>query len=299
MNLPATRSAQYWIVVSLFVLAPMVFNPYGHSSYELPKAGLVVVAVAAGLILGLVRRGSDVGGTWRCPVAKPVLAVAASWVVATLFSVNPAVSLLGLSIRSQGLYVAICYAVVFWWAAETVRSARRARWLLAAAALGSVPVCALGMYERLALNPIAGKVTFSGRAASTLGNPILLGDYVIMVLPAAICAGWLCRSWRRAAWWTLAAGQGVCLVFTGTRAAWAAALAVGCVALCVAGWRTGRRLYDIVDRGDVLAEVSDPFGNVTEEIPSPAKGVVWRQNVYPMVASGQSVAQIGTGVSRV
>ena len=60
-----------------------------------------------------------------------------------------------------------------------------------------------------------------------------------------------------------------------------------------------RRLYDMVGRGDVLAEVSDPFGNVMEEIRSPAKGVVWRQNVYPMVASGQSVAQIGTGVSRV
>lgn len=241
MDLPSTRSAQYWIVAVLFVLTPIVFNPFGHSSYELAKVALVGVAVAVGLLLGLARRGNGVGEMWRGRLSRPVLAVAVSWVVATLFSVNPAVSLLGLSIRAQGLYVAICYAVVFWWAAETVRSARRARWLLTAAALGSVPVCALGMYERLVTNPIAGRITFSGRAASTLGNPILLGDYLVMVLPAAVCLGWLCRSWRRAAWWALAAGQGVCLVFTGTRAAWAAALAVGCVSLCVVGWRTGRR----------------------------------------------------------
>lgn len=57
------------------------------------------------------------------------------------------------------------------------------------------------------------------------------------------------------------------------------------------------KLCDLVEPGEVLAEISDPFGNVTEEIRSPVRGVVWRQNVYPMAASGQTVAQIGTGVS--
>lgn len=60
-----------------------------------------------------------------------------------------------------------------------------------------------------------------------------------------------------------------------------------------------RRLHDLVERDDVLAEISDPFGNVVTEIRSPAKGVFWSQNVYPMVASGQSIGQIGTGVKYV
>lgn len=60
-----------------------------------------------------------------------------------------------------------------------------------------------------------------------------------------------------------------------------------------------RRLYDAVVRGDVLAEISDPFGNVLSEIRSPFKGVVWKQNVYPMVATGEDIAQIGTAITYV
>lgn len=57
-----------------------------------------------------------------------------------------------------------------------------------------------------------------------------------------------------------------------------------------------RPLYDLVEKGDTLAEVSDPFGNVLETISSPVDGVFWRQNVYPMASTGQAVAQIGTDV---
>ena len=60
-----------------------------------------------------------------------------------------------------------------------------------------------------------------------------------------------------------------------------------------------KRLYALVRRGSVIAEVSDPFGNVVEKVRSPVNGVVWSQPVYPMVAAGQRVANIGTPVSYV
>ena len=57
-----------------------------------------------------------------------------------------------------------------------------------------------------------------------------------------------------------------------------------------------RPLYDLVDKGDVLADISDPFGAVLASIRAPVDGVFWSRNVYPMVATGQSVGQIGTDV---
>ena len=55
-----------------------------------------------------------------------------------------------------------------------------------------------------------------------------------------------------------------------------------------------RPLYDLIEKGDPLADITDPFGNVLSTIRSPFDGVVWSQNVYPMVGTGQSIAQIGT-----
>lgn len=58
-----------------------------------------------------------------------------------------------------------------------------------------------------------------------------------------------------------------------------------------------KTLYDIVKEGDVIAAVCDPFGNVVEKVQAPVSGVLWSQPAYPMAASGQRVATIGTPVS--
>lgn len=53
-------------------------------------------------------------------------------------------------------------------------------------------------------------------------------------------------------------------------------------------------LYMLVKKGDVVAEVTDPFGNVIEEVRSPYDGVMWAQKPRPMAASGEAIAFIGT-----
>ena len=241
MDERTARSVQYWIVLALVATVPIVFNPWAHNRYELQKVALVAVGVGLGLLALLMRRDAATWDTWHGPMARPVLAVLGTWVLATLLSVSPSVSLLGLSFRSQGLYVAACYVAVFWWLAGTVRSPECARPVLTAVSLGSIPVCALGMYERLVINPVVGRVTFSGRAASTLGSPMLLGGYLVMVIPFTACVGWLTRGRARVLWWALTGVQVHCLVFSGTRSAWAALLVVLCVSLLVLGIKLKRR----------------------------------------------------------
>lgn len=55
-----------------------------------------------------------------------------------------------------------------------------------------------------------------------------------------------------------------------------------------------RPLGALLERGEALAEIRDPFGRVVETVTAPAAGVLWSHPPYPMVASGQRVATLGT-----
>jgi len=55
-------------------------------------------------------------------------------------------------------------------------------------------------------------------------------------------------------------------------------------------------LYSLVKKGDIIAEIRDPFGDVLEEIAAPVNGVFWSHLPYPMVATGQRVGSIGTPI---
>lgn len=56
-------------------------------------------------------------------------------------------------------------------------------------------------------------------------------------------------------------------------------------------------LGTIVEKDEVISEISDPFGNVLEHVRSPEEGVLWALPEYPMLCTGQVVAMIGTIIS--
>lgn len=55
-------------------------------------------------------------------------------------------------------------------------------------------------------------------------------------------------------------------------------------------------LYDNVEPGDVLFDVTTPFGERRQRVESSVSGVVWRLRRLPMVATGEYVMSIGTDV---
>jgi predicted deacylase len=53
-------------------------------------------------------------------------------------------------------------------------------------------------------------------------------------------------------------------------------------------------LGDIVKEGDVILEVTDPFGRAMENIKTPKDGIIWTFREYPMVSTGERVVTLGT-----
>jgi predicted deacylase len=57
-------------------------------------------------------------------------------------------------------------------------------------------------------------------------------------------------------------------------------------------------LYERVENGDVLFGVTDIFGETKTKAKSPADGVVWRRRRLPMVATGEYVMSVATGLEQ-
>ena len=56
------------------------------------------------------------------------------------------------------------------------------------------------------------------------------------------------------------------------------------------------QLYDNIEADQPIAEILDVFGDPVEIIKSPKPGVFWSKNLYPMVASGESIGTIGVNL---
>jgi predicted deacylase len=58
-------------------------------------------------------------------------------------------------------------------------------------------------------------------------------------------------------------------------------------------------LYDVLEKGDPIADITDPFGDVLETLVAPKASVMWSKALRPMVATGECVATLGKNIRHV
>ena len=56
------------------------------------------------------------------------------------------------------------------------------------------------------------------------------------------------------------------------------------------------RLYDHLRKGDAVADVTDPFGEVLETVVAPEESIFWSHTLRPAVATGECVGTLGKNV---
>jgi len=198
-----------WLTVAIVV--PLFFNWYSNRVFEASKAALLssitVVMLAAWLIKILearsgkqkasthyptLRRGSgQVSNIQRLISQKPLLLpsflVVATCTLTTITSIDPRVSFWGSYHRRQGLYIVLCYIAIFFLMLETLRTRQQLERLITVILLTSLPVSLYGIIQHYGVDPLVWiRVYDSGRVESTLGNPILIGAYLIMVAPLTV-----------------------------------------------------------------------------------------------------------------
>jgi uncharacterized protein len=58
-----------------------------------------------------------------------------------------------------------------------------------------------------------------------------------------------------------------------------------------------KKLYEPVKKSEKIADILDPFGEKTGEAKSPVDGILWAHTPYPVAASGECVASVGTSIT--
>jgi tetratricopeptide (TPR) repeat protein len=186
--------------LAALIVVPVFFNIYSSRIFEPDKITLLrtlALLILAAWIIKLIEEG---GARWeqikpdesrfrfllRVPLIAPVAALVIVYIISTIFSVTPRVSLLGSYQRLQGTYTTFSYLVVFASMIANLRRKAQVERLIGVVVITSLPVSLYGILQRFKLDPIpwGGDVTY--RIASDMGNSIFVGAYFVMAFPLII-----------------------------------------------------------------------------------------------------------------
>lgn len=197
-----------WLLA--LVIAPVYFNIYSSRVFEPDKITLIrTLALAMGaawLVLRAerwrARETSDAeeehGGLARSlrawlkqlargnPLAIPTLLFLLIYVISTLLSVSPTVSLFGSYQRLQGLYSFLSYFIIFFLAASLIKSRTDIERAVTIALIASFPATFYGIIQHYFLDPLPWIGDVTTRVASNMGNSIFIGAYIILAIPLAL-----------------------------------------------------------------------------------------------------------------
>ncbi len=190
-----------WLAALISV--PLFFNIYSARTFEPDKITLlraIALVMSLAWIVMVVEQGGrsrsadqaelapvDRFRLWiKTPLVLPTLLLVIVYLISTIFSISPHVSLWGSYQRLQGTYSALSYIVVFALIATNLRTREQINRLITVVIVASIPMSLYGIVQRYGLDPLpwAGDVT--RRVASTLGNAIFVASYLIMVIPLTI-----------------------------------------------------------------------------------------------------------------
>ena len=120
------------------------------------------------------------------PLTIPALLLFAAYVISTLLSLSPTVSFFGSYQRLQGLYTFSSYLVIFFLAASQIRSHADVDRAITLALVASFPVALYGIIQHYFVDPLPWIGDVTSHVASTLGNSIFIGAFLILVIPLAL-----------------------------------------------------------------------------------------------------------------
>jgi cyclophilin family peptidyl-prolyl cis-trans isomerase/Flp pilus assembly protein TadD len=195
------------------VVVPLFFNVHSNRVFEPDKLSLLrsiaLVMAVAWLIRVLedwrVSRAEDTARTggasfwhnaFKTPVVLSTLVLMLVYLVSTIFSITPAVSLWGSYQRLQGTYTTLAYIVVFFLLLQGLRTKRQLNRLITTVILVSFPIAMYGLVQHFGLDPLPWGGNVTTRVASNMGNAIFVAAYLIMVVPLTLSR--LLENWKEA-----------------------------------------------------------------------------------------------------
>ena len=176
---------------AIVLLVPLLINPYGYTIYPYPKVAFfrfATLLLSTAWLVDLIHLKGSLAGSFRKLLARPfvlpVLLFAFTHVLSTITSVDLRLSFWGSFFRAYGICTVLSYVLFFFLGILSFNTPKQVEQLITVALLASLPVALYGVLQYSGIDPIFPGRDYS-RVISTIGNPIFLGAYLIMVIPLA------------------------------------------------------------------------------------------------------------------
>lgn len=170
------------------ILAPLFFNANTYRIFDPDKIALVQVCVSVMAVAWVVkwldqyrRNTLSFRIVFASPLVLPTFGIVLAQLLTTITTIAPVVSFSGAFFRPQGTFVVLTFIALFAMTAEGMKSRQQLDRLIATLALTSLPIALYGIIQNFGADPLVWDREIPGRVFATLGNPIFLGAYLIVV----------------------------------------------------------------------------------------------------------------------
>lgn len=231
---PQTATAAYllWITTAAAILVaalPLLVTPWGPDAYSGPKV-LALYGLTAALLAGwFVMLAATRWPTWQpATVEVAVWAFVLAVLLSSLTSVNARLTFFGAPGRHEGLLAILTYVALFFVGMQFFGSRKVLSGLITAVCGGAAVAVAYGLVQLVIPAPFPGEAVIREwyasiglpRVFSTLGNPVIFGAYLSLVIPLLLSMSVVTTG--RAHWlWLGSVGLSyVAVAATLTRGAW-------------------------------------------------------------------------------
>ena len=175
------------LLLAVVVAVPLFFDIRLYSVFDLSKVMalyLLTIAILVVWSIALVfKHGFKFSHT---AIDIPILAYIFIFIISSIISINPIMSLFGTYKRFEGLTATLCYILIFY---ATVNFVTTKRWLylsIFAIVAGATVSSIYGIAQHFGFDIFKWSSFEARRVFSTFGNPVFFSAYLVMTLPLAV-----------------------------------------------------------------------------------------------------------------
>ena len=174
------------LLIATVVVIPLFFDIRLYSVFDLSKVMtlyLLTIAILVVWSIALVfKHGFKFSHT---AIDIPILAYIVIFIISSIISINPVMSLFGTYKRFEGLAATLCYIFLFYTTINFVTTQKRIYSLIIAIVAGATISSIYGIIQHLGFDIF--KWSSEGpRVFSTFGNPVFFSAYLVINLPLVV-----------------------------------------------------------------------------------------------------------------
>src|SRR3989304_5542031 len=175
------------LLLATVITVPLFFDIRLYSVFDLSKVMalyLLTIAILVVWSIALVfKHGFKFSHT---AIDIPILAYIFIFIISSIISINPIMSLFGTYKRFESLTATLCYILIFYATVNFVTTQKRLYLSVFAIVAGVTLSSIYGIAQHLGFDIFKWSSFEARRVFSTFGNPVFFSAYLVMTLPLAV-----------------------------------------------------------------------------------------------------------------